>query len=268
MSILHEIFAHKKQELAREKAQRSLVSWQRQIKTMPAPPSMAAALRGKPGATPRLIAEIKRKSPSRGLLRPNLNPEALAQTYVQAGAAAISVLTDAHYFGGSLEILQQVAALNLSVPLLRKDFLFDAYQLFQARGAGASAVLLIVAMLSASQLQELLDLAHDLDMMALVECHTAQEMETALAAGARLIGVNNRNLHTFEVNLETCLALRPQAPADILFVAESGIHTAQDVARLAQASVDAMLIGEALVTHPQPERKIQHLLSPQSERAP
>ncbi len=258
-SILDQIFMHKRQELAATRALRPAGALVAHIATLPAPPDFAAALRDKTLLAPRLIAEIKQRSPSRGLLRPDFDPVSLAQSYALQGAAAISVLTDERFFGGSLAILQQISRLDLGLPLLRKDFLFDPYQLLEARAAGASAVLLIVAMLSETQLQELLAAATELKMTALVECHTVEEMDRAVAAGAQALGVNNRDLHTFRVNLETCLQLRPLAPAGTVFVAESGIHTAEDVRHLAQAGVDAMLVGESLVTADDPAQKIQDL---------
>ncbi len=264
MSILHEIFAHKRQEVARARARRSEAALAAQAASLPVAPDFIAALKDPTRPAPRLIAEIKRRSPSRGLLRPRLDPLALARTYARHGAAAISVLTDERYFGGSLDILAQVAALELGRPLLRKDFIFDPYQLLEARVAGASAVLLILAMLSPSQWQELLAAARELHLAALVECHTEEEVFQAVEGGARLIGVNNRNLHTFEVDLNVCLRLRARVPSHVVYVAESGIHTPQDVAQLARAGVDAMLIGEALVTAPDPASKLQQFLGPRA----
>ncbi len=197
---------------------------------------------------PRLIAEVKFRSPSKGILRSTYDPLELARTYAEKGAAAISVLTDEKYFGGSLGVLEDIANLDLGLPLLRKDFIFDRYQLLEARAAGASAALLIVAMLTPGQLCSLLAEAHSLGLEALVEAHCAAEVERALEAGARIVGVNNRDLHTFEVSLDTCLQLRKQIPAEVVMVAESGIRNPADVARLEAAGVDAMLIGEALVT--------------------
>ena len=197
---------------------------------------------------PRLIAEVKYRSPSKGILCPDFDHLGLARTYAKNGAAAISILTDEKYFGGSLDYLRKIAALTLGIPLLRKDFIFDHYQLLEARAAGASAVLLIVAMLKPEQLRDLLTAARELGLEALVETHTSDEVEEALEVGARVIGVNNRDLHTFNVSLETSLQLRPQIPSDVVMVAESGIHTTDDIARLAAAGVDAMLIGEGLVT--------------------
>ena len=248
MSILDQIFAHKRAEVSVAKQEFPLSSLQAAIKDMPVPPDFALALRDSSGAAPRLIAEVKYRSPSRGILCPDFDHLRLARIYAANEAAAISVLTDAKYFGGSLDYLREIASLELDLPLLRKDFIFDPYQLLEARLAGASAVLLIVAMLTDAQLRDLLAAAQDLGLDALVETHTPTEVEQALEAGARVVGVNNRDLHTFDVGLETSLKLRPLIPPDIVMVAESGIHTLEDVARLAAAGVDAMLIGEGLVT--------------------
>ncbi|GAB4526681.1 MAG: indole-3-glycerol phosphate synthase TrpC [Anaerolineales bacterium] len=260
MSILEEIFAHVRGAVAQEKRRIPAGSLLAQAQRAPLPPPFAAALRAAPGQTPRLIAEIKRRSPSKGLLRADLDPLRQAKTYARGGAAAISVLTEARYFGGSLADLRAVAAALPGKPVLRKDFIFDEYQVMQARAAGASAILLIAAMLPAAQLRDLLQAAAALGLEALVETHTAAEIEAARAAGAALIGVNNRDLHTFHVTLETCLSLRQRVPPDAIFVAESGIHTRQDVLRLQAAGVDAMLIGEALVTAPDPAARLRTLL--------
>ena len=248
MSILDEIFAHKRTEVAAAKKKVSISSLEAAIKELPTPPDFSAAVKGIPDFTPRLIAEVKYRSPSKGILCPDFDPSGLARTYAENGAAAISVLTDAKYFGGSLDCLREIAALKLGIPLLRKDFIFDDYQLLEARAAGASAILLIVAMLEPEHLHDLLAATHELDMEALVETHTRGEVEQALKVGARVIGVNNRDLHTFNVSLETSLQVRPHMPSDVVMVAESGIHTTDDIARLAAAGIDAMLIGEGLVT--------------------
>jgi len=248
MSILDEIFAHKRTEVAAAKKKVSISSLETAVKDIPIPPDFAEALKGVVDTTPRLIAEVKYRSPSKGILCPDFDHLSLARTYAENGAAAISVLTDEKYFGGSLDYLREITALRLGVPLLRKDFVFDYYQLLEARSTGASSILLIVAMLDSEQLSDLLTATHELGMTALVETHTREEVEHAVRVGARVIGVNNRDLHTFNVSLETSLQLRPQIPSDVVMVAESGIHTTDDVARLAAAGVDGMLIGEGLVT--------------------
>lgn len=206
-----------------------------------------------------LIAEIKRASPSRGWLRPDLDPAALAQAYAQSGAAAISVLTEPAFFRGSLADLASVRG-AVELPVLCKDFILDPYQVYEARAWGADAILLIVAALGLPELKALLELARGLGMSALVEVHQAEEVERALAAGASLIGINNRNLVDFGVDLNTSLRLRPLIPPDIPVVSESGIRTAQDVQHLKAAGVNAILVGEALVTSPDPGAKIKELL--------
>lgn len=205
-----------------------------------------------------LIAEVKCASPSRGLLSPDFDPLKLAATYATNGAAAISVLTDERYFKGHLDYLRQIRQAQ-AIPLLRKDFICDPYQVYEARAAGADALLLIAAELVLSQLADLQALTHSLGMAALVEVHNLPELETALQSGARLIGINNRNLHTFQVSLETSQELRPLIPAEICVVAESGIHSAADVARLAGINVQAVLVGEALVTAADTAAKVREL---------
>ncbi len=258
MSILETIFAHKREEVAAARARVPLKALEAALGDAPPPRDFAAALQDAHRPAPRLIAELKRRSPSKGLLRPDFRPRALAQDYRQGGAAALSVLTDARFFGGSLDALRTVR--DLGLPCLRKDFIFDRYQILEARTAGADAVLLILAMLPPRVFRDLLACTRELGMAALVETHTADEVQQALDAGARLIGVNNRDLHTFEVRLETCLELRPLIPPEVVMVAESGIHTPADVRRLAAAGVDAMLVGEALVTAPDPAAAARALL--------
>jgi indole-3-glycerol phosphate synthase len=262
MSILNEIFAHKRTEVEAAKKKISLSALQAAVKTLPGPPDFAAAIKGDSVMAPRLIAEIKYRSPSKGILCPNFEPLNLARIYAAYGAAAISVLTDEKYFGGSLRYLRNIANLGLNIPLLRKDFIFDPYQLLEARQAGASAVLFIVAMLERQRLRALLAATDELGLDALVETHTREEVEWALEAGARIIGVNNRDLHTFNVSLDTSLQLRHLIPSDVVMVAESGIHSVEDVSRLAAAGVDAMLIGEGLVTAPDVGAKVLEFKNP------
>lgn len=259
MSRLDEIVAHTRVELAERMRSFPLAQLQAQAQAAPPPLDFVAALRRPAGERPRLIAEIKRASPSRGLLVADFDPLRLAAAYRENGAAAFSVLTDERFFRGSLEHLRQVAALAPRLPALRKDFILHEYQLFEARAAGASAVLLIAACLDDGQLRDLREQAEALGMSALVEAHDRPELEAALASGARLVGVNNRDLRTFEVRLETTLMLRPLVPAGVALVAESGIHTRADVDRLAEAGVDALLVGEALVTAPDTAAKVREL---------
>jgi indole-3-glycerol phosphate synthase len=208
----------------------------------------------------RLIAEVKMASPSRGVLRTDLDPVELARTYAQSGAAAISVLTEERYFGGSLEHLAAITEAVDNIPLLRKDFIFDPYQVYESRASGASALLLIVAILSHSELSELLSQSHELGLMCLVEVHNGAELEQAIMSGAGIIGINNRDLKTLDVDLETTGRLRPLIPRDRIVVSESGIKDIEDVQKLRQWGVDAMLVGEALVTSGDIGRKVKELL--------
>jgi indole-3-glycerol phosphate synthase len=253
MTILDEIFAHKRQEVTARRSAESLAGVRARAGQAPPPLDFVSALRASRRA-PALIAEVKRASPSRGLLVANFDACALARTYAENGAAAISVLTDEAYFKGHLDDLVAIArpspGQSPRLPLIRKDFICDEYQVYEARAAGADAVLLIVAGLSPSRLGELHALVAGLGMAALVEVHDAGELAAALQCHPRLIGINNRDLRDFSVSLETTLRLRPQVPAEVCVVAESGIHTPADVARLADAGLDAILVGEALVTAP------------------
>lgn len=242
MTILSEIFAHKRLEVAEQKQRVSTAELLAQIEVARPPLNFAAALRRPKQVA--LIAEIKKGSPSKGIIVQDFDPLRLAQTYAANGAAAISVLTDQKYFGGSLDYLKHIAALNLGRPLLRKEFICDLYQIYEARAAGADAVLLIVAELSDHQLLVFQSLTRQLGMAALVEVHTAPELIRALRCEATLIGINNRNLHDFSVSLETTRRLRPIIPAPLTVVAESGISSPSDFADL---PVDAVLVGEALV---------------------
>jgi len=213
-----------------------------------APPrDLLATLRPVPGVRQiRLIAEVKRASPSKGLLAPHLDPVALACTYEAHGAAAISVLTEPHFFLGSPAYLTAIKQ-AVQLPVLRKDFIIDEYQVYEARAWGADAILLICAILDDSQLRHLLHVAHQQRMRCLVEVHNAEEAQRAVAAGAVIIGVNSRDLVTFEMNPYLLHELRPLIPADRVVVAESGIHTAADTRRLGRYDVQAMLVGESLV---------------------
>lgn len=238
---------------------RATVAWRKQVlpietllthaEEAPRPRGLAAAL-GR-GGTVRLIAEVKRRSPSKGVLRDNFDPLQLALAYEQAGADAVSVLTDETFFGGSVEHLRAVRA-AVKLPVLRKDFIIDPYQIIEARAAGADGVLLIVAALGDEQLHSLLAETHEWGMDALVEVHSEEELERALDAGARLIGVNNRDLYSFVTTLDVTLELAPKVPDDVTLVSESGIAGRADVERLAVAGVDAVLVGERLVTDSDP----------------
>ena len=257
MSILDDIVRDTREELARRRAARPSAELERACRGLGAPRDLEGALRPAPGGV-ALIAEVKRASPSRGVLAADIDPAALARRYAAAGAAAISVLTDAKYFRGSLEDLVQVRA-AVGVPVLRKDFTLDEYQLWEARAAGADAVLLIVAILPPPRLRDLLAAAKGLGLAALVECHTAAELDGALAAGSRVVGINNRDLGTFETRLETTLELAPLIPPGPIVVSESGFFTAADVRRVAAAGVRAVLVGEGLVRAPDVAAKVREL---------
>jgi indole-3-glycerol phosphate synthase len=269
--ILDEIVAHKRTELLRRQAVHPLAEVRRCAEAAPPALDFAAALRG---PDVRLIAEVKKASPSRGLLRPNFDPASLAHTYVAHGAAAISVLTDERFFQGHLDHLRlvreaikrgqrgqggQMFPLPPLTPLLRKDFTLDVYHIYQARAAGADAVLLIAALLERHQLADFQTLAHELGMAALVEVHAEWELDKAMWAVPDLVGINNRDLRTFQTDLTTCLHLRPRIPTDTIVVAESGITARADVERLAGAGIDAILVGEALVTADDVGAKVEEL---------
>ena len=251
MSILDHIFAHKRLEIERCKLAKPQTALETACSQAPAPGDFVKALMQKDGSSrqwPALIAEVKRASPSRGELAPGMDALQMAKIYQENGAAALSVLTDEMYFKGKLDDLRQVSSAGLGLPVLRKDFICDSYQVYEARSAGADAVLLIAAHLEVNLLHELHDLVRHLGMTPLVEIHNREELNIALECDPLLLGINNRDLHTFAVHLDTTLNLRPFVPAGICLVAESGIHTREDVACLAQAGVQAILVGEALVT--------------------
>lgn len=230
-------------------------------------PSFILVLR--PGSSPyvKLIAEIKRRSPSKGPLAINLDPNELAAIYRDAGANAISVLTDEDYFGGSMEDLEAVRR-SVTLPILRKDFTVSENDVLDAAEAGASAVLLIVAALSDAELSSYLELAELIGIDALVEVHDAEESQKALDAGAKIIGINQRNLHTFEVDTERAASLINVLPRDCLAVCESGLSTLDDAQRAAQAGFDALLVGEAFVTSSDPATVVKSFaLVPRTPRA-
>jgi indole-3-glycerol phosphate synthase len=257
MSILADIVRHKRQELAGLKAAQPRAALEALCRGLAAPRDLERALTPVRGGV-RLIAEVKKASPSRGVLAADLDPVGLGATYAKHGADAISVLTDAEYFQGSLDILRKVRA-AVDVPVLRKDFTIDEYQLWEARAAGADAVLLIVAILEPPLLRDLAAAAKGLGLAALVECHTEPELEVALAAGSRLVGINNRDLGTFETRIETTLALLPQIPPGPIVVSESGFFTGADVRRVVEAGAHAVLVGEGLVRAPDVAAKVREL---------
>ncbi len=223
--------------------------------------SFAAALRAR---RPAIIAECKRRSPSKGVLREPYDPVAIARGYAQAGAAAVSVLTNERFFGGTLDDLRAVRA-AVPLPVLRKDFIIDAYQLEEARAAGADAVLLIVAALAPDALRELHERAVALGLEVLTEVHDEAELEVALGAGATIIGVNNRNLRTFVTDLAASERLARLVPSGTLLVAESGLRDGRDLARLERAGIGAFLVGEAFMTAPEPGDALRAMLAGAAE---
>ena len=245
MTILDEILEHKRRELDVARARVDPDELARRAREHPeAPRGFRAALID--GERPRVIAEIKQRSPSRGEIRADFDPAACAKAYAEGGAAAISVLTDERYFGGQLDFLEVVRR-AAPLPLLRKDFLVDAYQIDEARVHGADAVLLIASALTPTELEALRRHALGLGLDALVEVHDEGELGEALSAGADLVGVNNRDLRSFEVDLALTEKLAPLLPGGVVLVAESGIFTARDVARLEEAGAHAFLVGESLM---------------------
>jgi indole-3-glycerol phosphate synthase len=258
MSILDEIRAHKTEEVAAREAARPLPELIAACGDAPAVRRLAAALNA-PRTGPALIAEVKRRSPTRGDLRPDADAPALAATYVAAGAAAVSVLTDERFFHGADDDLLAVRA-RVSAPVLRKDFTISSYQIYEARSLGADAILLIVSMLTDDLINTFLDTADGLGMDALVETHTEDEVRRAVELRAQIIGINNRDLGTFEVDLAATERLRPLIPERTTVVSESGIMTRADVERVTAAGASAVLVGEALVTAADPATKVAELL--------
>jgi indole-3-glycerol phosphate synthase len=265
--ILGRILEQKHREVAALRERTTRASLEDAAASAPATRDLAAALRRHGAPLPRVIAEIKRASPSAGTIRADANPAVIASDYESAGAAALSVLTDRDFFGGSLSDLT-TARVRATIPTLRKDFLVDPLQVLEARAAGADAVLLIVAALDDRTLIELQTLACSLGMAALVEVHDDAEAERALAAGATIIGVNHRDLRTFEMDMSLSARVRQLVPADRVLVAESGIKTAADVRAMADAGADAILVGEALMRQPSPGNALRVLLGGVAEAPP
>ena len=258
-NILDEIVAAKREELTSQRRAVNLDSLKERISERPGPLSLGDALGG--GGV-RLMAEVKKASPSRGLLSPDFDPVRLAGAYTGNGASAVSVLTDPR-FQGEPEHLARIKQSGASgnAPVLRKDFLFDPYQVYEARAIGADAILLIVSILEPAQLKDLLDLASELGMQSLVEIHDESELEVAVDAGAPIIGINNRDLRTFVTDLVVSRSLAPLVPNDKVIVSESGINTPQDMRELSACGVNAVLVGEALVTSPDVAAKVRELAS-------
>ena len=255
--ILDDIVAYKKEELAAEKLKTSLARLREEPLFAAAPPSFLSAVRDRVGRS--IIAEVKKASPSKGVIRADFEPLQLARTYADNGAAAISVLTEKKFFQGSLDYLSLIRQ-HVALPLLRKDFLFDPYQVYEARASGASAILLIVAILSNAQLSELSALAHSLAMDCLVEVHDEEELERALQCNVALLGVNNRDLRTFHTTIETSERLVRLVPPHVTVVSESGLSRSEQLSRLEAQGVRAFLIGETFMAAPDPGAPLREMV--------
>lgn len=252
MNILNEIADKTKQRIREEKSQlpvfelKKRIEEQRDMDAVSGKPAFLEALQ-KPGMS--YICEVKKASPSKGLIAPDFPYLSIAKEYEKAGASAISCLTEPYYFQGADSYLKEIAR-SVNIPVLRKDFTVEEYMIYQAKALGASAVLLICAILDDSQLKAYRQLAEELQMDALVEAHDEKEVERALFSGAKIIGVNNRDLRTFQVDMNNSIRLRKMAPGDVVFVSESGIRTSEDIRLLYENQVDAVLIGETLMRSP------------------
>jgi indole-3-glycerol phosphate synthase len=255
--FLDEILKYKYAEVAVRKEQMPFLELERRVINAPPTRPFRQSLTGD---SIKLIAELKKASPSKGLLCPNFEPAKLAREYEASGAAAISVLTEQNFFQGSLDYLELVKSVTKNLPVLRKDFIIDRYQLYEARAYGADAALLIVAALTELELKAFIKEANDLSLAPLVEVHNLMELNIALESGANLIGINNRDLKTFKVDLETTFQLIKLIPEDKIVVSESGINNRHDLEQLAQAGVDAVLVGESIVTAADPGAKIKELI--------
>ena len=259
--ILEKILARKVEEIAERRRSVGVRELQQQAGAADVPRGFINALQQKTAAgQAAVIAEIKKASPSRGILREVFDPAWIAASYEKGGAACLSVLTDIDFFQGADAFLQAARA-ACSLPVLRKDFIIDPYQVYEARAIGADCILLIVAALDDAMLLELLQLAEALGMDALVEVHDADELERALALPARLVGINNRDLRTFETSLETTLGFLERIPADRIVVTESGIHTPDDVSLMRSHGVDVFLVGEAFMRATEPGEKLAELFA-------
>ncbi len=265
--ILDKIIAVKREEIAASLQLKPLAAVRFDAESRVLTRDFVGAMRKKIAAgQPAVIAEIKKASPSKGVLRADFIPADIAQSYAESGAACLSVLTDKQFFQGSVDYLKQARA-SCDLPVLRKDFMVDAYQVYESRVMGADCILLIAACLDDAQMKDLEALAMSLDMAVLVEVHDAHELERALKLKTPLIGINNRNLKTFEVTLDTTLTLMAQVPEDRMLVTESGISTAADVQRMREAKINAFLVGEAFMRADDPGQALEALFTTVGWRA-
>ena len=259
--ILDKIVAVKRQEVAAALARKPLAAMRADAESRVLTRDFVGAMRAKIAAgLPAVIAEVKKASPSKGVLRADFIPADIAQSYAEHGAACLSVLTDQQFFQGSVDYLKQARA-SCDLPVLRKDFMVDPYQVYEARAMGADCILLIAACLDDAQMQSLEALAMSLDMAVLVEVHDGAELQRALQLKTPLLGINNRNLKTFEVSLDTTLGLLKDVPAGHLLVTESGISTVADVQRMRSAGVQAFLVGEVFMRADEPGRALAALFA-------
>lgn len=259
--ILQKIVAVKHEEVAAALGKKSLATMRADAESRVLTRDFEGAMRNKIAAgQAAVIAEVKKASPSKGILRADFIPADIAQSYAEHGAACLSVLTDKQFFQGSVDYLKQARA-SCDLPVLRKDFMVDAYQVYEARAMGADAILLIAACLDDAQMADLEAIARSLDMAVLVEVHDREELARALKLKTRLVGINNRNLRTFEVTLQTTLDMLPDVPADRLLVTESGILKVEDVQRMRDANVHAFLVGEAFMRAKEPGEALAQLFA-------
>lgn len=259
--ILQKIVAVKHEEVAAALGKKSLATMRADAESRVLTRDFEGAMRNKIAAgQAAVIAEVKKASPSKGILRADFIPADIAQSYAEHGAACLSVLTDKQFFQGSVDYLKQARA-SCDLPVLRKDFMVDAYQVYEARAMGADAILLIAACLDDAQMADLEAIARSLDMAVLVEVHDREELARALKLKTRLVGINNRNLRTFEVTLQTTLEMLPDVPADRLLVTESGILKVEDVQRMRDANVHAFLVGEAFMRAKEPGEALAQLFA-------
>lgn len=257
--ILDRIVAVKREEVAAASQRKPLSVVRADAESRVLTRDFLGALRAKVAAGhPAVIAEIKKASPSKGVLRADFIPADIAQSYAEHGAACLSVLTDVQFFQGSIDYLKQARA-SCHLPVLRKDFIVDAYQVYESRACGADCILLIAACLDDAQMADFEAIARSLDMAVLVEVHDGAELQRALCLKTPLLGINNRNLKTFEVSLDTTLTLLKDVPSERLLVCESGIHTRDDVLRMGAAGVNAFLVGEAFMRAPDPGAALSSL---------